>query len=205
MVPGECKGSRVRRAFGPAHSRGSSITAMNWLSGELDRLLAPAYLEGLQELSIDEVRALRAECEEVEVALSFLRRMAQGRLDIVRALMGPDTTDGAELDELISDLPGIIAGPPRPTSPPRPQKTMDPGTEHEGLTEELDELLDAGRIAALPTMDARDREEIAEALALYESRVSASRHAVHELLARIEAEIVRRYKAGDMSIDGLLS
>ena len=51
----------------------------------IDRVLAADYLEGLQGLPLAEVRQLRADAEQEEVDLSYLRRMIQGRLDILRA------------------------------------------------------------------------------------------------------------------------
>ena len=37
-----------------------------------------------EELSLDELRAKRAEMQHQEDAVSFVRRLAQGRLDIAR-------------------------------------------------------------------------------------------------------------------------
>ena len=53
----------------------------------LDAILAPDYLAGLTTLPIDELRRRRNDCQEVEVSLSYLRRVVQGRLDIVLAEM----------------------------------------------------------------------------------------------------------------------
>ena len=41
----------------------------------------------------DEIRAMRAECQQAEVALSYLRRLIQGRLDIVHAYLEHAGTD----------------------------------------------------------------------------------------------------------------
>ena len=49
----------------------------------LDDLLDPGYLGDLTARTMDEVRRMRAECQEVETGLSLLRRLVQGRLDIV--------------------------------------------------------------------------------------------------------------------------
>ena len=54
----------------------------------LDRLLAAEYLGDLPARPIEQIRSMRAECQSVEVGLSYLRRLAQGRLDIVAAELG---------------------------------------------------------------------------------------------------------------------
>ena len=53
---------------------------------ELDRLLDNAYTGDLASRSIEEIRAMRAESQAVETGLSYVRRLAQGRLDIVASL-----------------------------------------------------------------------------------------------------------------------
>ena len=51
----------------------------------IDRVLSEDYLTALGEQSLAEVRALRDEAEQEEVDLSYIRRLLQGRMDIVRA------------------------------------------------------------------------------------------------------------------------
>ena len=75
------------------------------------RVTSPGYLTGLTALPMEQVRAMRAECQGLENALSYVRRVAQGRLDIVGAELarrraGGDPTD---LSELIGRLPDILA------------------------------------------------------------------------------------------------
>src|SRR3954469_6021579 len=51
----------------------------------LDRITEPGFVEGLTELSLADLRARRDECLAEREYLSLLRRLVQGRLDIVRA------------------------------------------------------------------------------------------------------------------------
>ena len=51
----------------------------------IDEILAPGYLADLKSLPFDVVRAKRRQCQDVETALSYERRLIQGRLDIVGA------------------------------------------------------------------------------------------------------------------------
>ena len=50
---------------------------------DLQRVLEPSYVGGLAEASIEQIRAMRAECAELENGTSFVRRLAQGRLDLL--------------------------------------------------------------------------------------------------------------------------
>ena len=51
----------------------------------LERMLDPAAVGDVTALPMDELRKRRAEGQELEVAISYQRRIAQGRLDIVAA------------------------------------------------------------------------------------------------------------------------
>ena len=57
----------------------------------LDRVLAPDFLEGLESWSMAELRAARSDAEQEETDLSYLRRLLQGRMDILRALQAAAT------------------------------------------------------------------------------------------------------------------
>ncbi len=81
------------------------------VSSQLDRILGADYLGDVEHRPMAEVRAMRAECQEIETGLSYLRRLVQGRLDIVDA-ESQRRRDGAEpgdLAELISQLPEILS------------------------------------------------------------------------------------------------
>jgi hypothetical protein len=178
---------------------------MGPLDIQLDRLLGPDYLEGVERRSLEEVRAMRAECQVAETAVSYVRRMAQGRLDIVHAYLDRGDDDVVDLNSLVEQLPGIIsAGPQRPVGPGRLPSQMSPDMEGD-FTAELDEALDAKRVAELPTMDRERLLELAERLSEIESRSSSERRALHERIDKLQAEIVSRYKTGEASVEGLLA
>ncbi len=89
------------------------------LRDDLDRILTGPYLDGIDTRSLDDIRAMRTECQQAEVALSYLRRLIQGRLDIVHAYLEQEGSDGPpDLAALVAALPGILsAGPGRPPGP----------------------------------------------------------------------------------------
>ena len=51
----------------------------------IDRVLDPAYMQGVAYRTLEEVRALRDETAQEETDLSYLRRLLHGRIDIVHA------------------------------------------------------------------------------------------------------------------------
>jgi len=179
---------------------------MAWLDTELERLLAPDYLEGLDGRSLEDVRAMRAECQEAETAVSYLRRMAQGRLDIVHACLDLHGDKGGDLESLVERLPSIIgSGPPRPQGYGRLPSQMSPDLDRDDLTDELDAVLDADHTASLTTMGEAELREVGEQLTAIEQRISDQRRALHERIDKLQAEIVSRYKTGEASVDGLLA
>ena len=175
--------------------------------GSLDTLLSATYLDGIESKSLEELRAVRATCQEAEVSLSYLRRLAQGRLDIVhRFLDGSVDSRHEALAELVDDLPGILsAGSPRPAGPGRLPVFLAPDIEGSDLTAELDAVLGADGIAGLADADHEALVAIASELEVIEHRLSTDRRALHERIDAIQAEIVGRYKSGRASVDGLLS
>ena len=74
----------------------------------IDRVLAEDFLDGLRDLPLAEVRQLRTEAEQEEVDLSYLRRMIQGRLDILRAERERRRRGGRHVEP--TDLGPILGG-----------------------------------------------------------------------------------------------
>ena len=177
------------------------------LDAQLELLLDRGYLDGVEGRSIDEIRSMRAECQSAETSLSFIRRLAQGRLDIVHAYLDR-TGDGSETDlmMLVQELPDIIgSGPPRPPGPGRLPQQMAPDIDGTDLTEEVDSVLDAESVGKLPSMSEVELRQLADSLSAMEARVSDQRRQLHDRIDRLQAEIVSRYKSGQATVDGLLA
>jgi hypothetical protein len=171
----------------------------------LAALLADDYLAGLSELDLDAVREKRAACQEVEVALSYLRRVAQGRLDIVLAELDRRAGGGpADLAALVERLPEILSERVRAPGLGRLPTLMAPDLEVLDVAAELDAVADPTRLADLADLDDAAVRTLAERLEQVEARLSADRRALHERIDRIQEEIVRRYKSGEASVEHLL-
>jgi hypothetical protein len=51
----------------------------------VDRVLGKGFLDDLEALSLQELRERRHDAEQEDADLSYIRRLLQGRLDIIRA------------------------------------------------------------------------------------------------------------------------
>jgi hypothetical protein len=170
----------------------------------IDRILDPAYVDDLRSLALEDLRAKRTECSEVEVGLSFLRRLVQGRLDIVLdELQRRAGGEAGGLENLIERLPGILGEQQRPSGYGRLPTLIAPGDEEE-LTGELDRVAAPDSLQKLPDMSEEDVRALAEALGDLERKTSSQRRQVHECIDAVQEEIVRRYKEGEATVDGLL-
>jgi hypothetical protein len=169
----------------------------------IDRVLSEDFLANLPTATLEEVRALRGEAEQEEVDLSYIRRMIQGRLDIVRAEVerrgGGDATRS-----LVDSLPSILADEQR--SPARGlgrHATLEPSRadQHRRYVERL--VADAD----LSDVSSRSDDELRSALATLneeEQKTSAKRREVQQVMDACSAEITRRYRDGEADVSSLL-
>ena len=176
------------------------------MASDLGVLLDPAYLGDLPSRAMDEVRAMRADCQEVETGLSLLRRVVQGRLDIVglERQRRADGGDPEDLPDLIARLPEVLSDRTHSPGVGRLPQIMAPGEMPEELEAELDGIVGDGHLADLPTVDDATLLAMTEQLTEFEQRVSGFRHDLFERIDALQAEITRRYRTGEASVDTLL-
>jgi hypothetical protein len=171
----------------------------------IERLLSPEYLANLGTLTMEELRQRRQDCSEVENGLSYYRRLIQGRLDIVHAEMARRAGGVAATDlaGLVEQLPAILAerggGGSRG---PLPDVVAPAGIET--MSGQLDEIVDADRLASLPDESEAELRNVANALSTLERTVSSQRRDLFEQIDTLQEEIVRRYKTGEATVDALL-
>ncbi|MDQ1397243.1 MAG: hypothetical protein QOG64_2502 [Acidimicrobiaceae bacterium] len=174
----------------------------------IDALLAPGYLEGLTSLPMDEVRNRRTECQAVEVSLSYLRRMVQGRLDIVLAEVKGrrDGTGQGDLHSLVDQHPEILSEGVHAPGNGRLSGLMAPAEpEIDGeLMDELNTVASPDCLGQLPTTSDEELRQLIDGLSALEREVSGRRKALHERIDALQEEIVRRYKSGEANVDALL-
>ena len=176
------------------------------MGADLDRLLAPDYLGDPGGLSIEQVRSMRAECQQVETGLSLLRRIVQGRLDIVGLELRrrADGGDPADLGSLIEQLPDVLAEHSRGAGSARLPQVFAPADIDADLQAELDGIVGEAALANLPSVADDELDTMAEALAVFEQRVSGKRRQLFDRIDSLQAELTRRYRSGEASVDELL-
>ena len=165
-----------------------------------------AYLDGLEQRTTDEVRAMRAECQALEAQVSYVRRLTQGRLDIVDAELDRrrEGRPPSDLAELVAALPDTLGRHLTAPGSGRRPTTIEPIEPDPTLVDPLDRILDVDALGALPSRSDDDLAEVRTALAAVEADLSARRRSLFERLDALSAEITRRYRTGEASVESLL-
>ncbi len=164
----------------------------------------------LTALSLPELRTLRRDAQREEADLSYVRRLLQGRIDILRAeLAGRGTASSSSvvttaatgsvverLSEILADAPArqrssarhVTLGTPRSEECRRLAAEMLGEVELSDLTARTDVELTAGM----------------GRLVRYEQQVSRRRQRLQRTADGCSAEIARRYREGEAQVDDLL-
>lgn len=172
---------------------------------DVDRVLADDYLGDLPQKPIDDIRAMRDECRAIEDKVSYLRRMIQGRLDIVAADLRRRADGGSPVDlgTLIEQLPDILSDKGNTGGPGRlPTGLIQP--EDESLTDELDEVAGPDILGRLPELSDQEVAELAARIGELERRVSVSRRGLFGRIDALNGELARRYGTGEADVAALL-
>ncbi|MEU5214080.1 ABC transporter substrate-binding protein [Streptomyces sp. NPDC020742] len=161
----------------------------------------PATASDLSGLGLPELRVVRRDSQQEEADLSYLRRLLQGRIDILRAEIARRT---AQHSPLLDRLPEILADlPSRHRSSARHVTVGTPHSEeYRRLAEEM-----LGEVE-LSDLTARTDQELHDAmgrLIQYERQVSRRRQSLQRTTDDCSAEIARRYREGEAQVDDLLS
>nr|WP_242439026.1 ABC transporter substrate-binding protein [Streptomyces sp. CB00455] len=152
-------------------------------------------------LGLPELRTLRREAQRDEADLSYVRRLLQGRIDILRAELARRTDPEARvvdrLSEILADAPSSRSASARHVTLGTPQSE-----EYRLLAAEM--LADV----ELSDLGARTDGELHEGLGRlvrYEQQVSRRRRQLQRTADDCSAEITRRYREGEAQVDDLLA
>lgn len=181
------------------------------MNDQVERVTAANYLDDLSDCDLVEVRRLRDECQGVESDLSYVRRLVQGRIDIVESEVKRrrNGTGERDLRELIASLPGILSdadGSGR-NAAGRLVQPVSPG-DHDGVlaaSTELDHIASAIQLSSLSDQDDDEIGRLLDQLCAFERRISDQRRAVHTRLDLLQVEMTRRYQSGEANVDSLLA
>jgi hypothetical protein len=173
------------------------------------RLPSDAPEHDLTALDLPELRTLRRETQRDEADLSYVRRLLQGRIDILRAELARRAPAGAtsvsaspeasvveRLGEILRDAPARNRSSARHVTLGIPQ-----GEEFRRLAADMLAEVE------LSDLDARTDLELNTGigrLVRYEQQISRRRQRLQRTADECGTEIARRYREGEAQVDDLL-
>ena len=167
--------------------------------------LAADLLDGVADLPMEEVRARRASCQRLETQLSYVRRLAQGRLDIVAAEITARRDGTAGDRTLVQQLTDALSDRITSSGSGHLPMALAPGEVDPELLASLDRAAPPLLVSAPAAMDDAQLREVADALATLERDVSDRRRAMFDRIDALQEEVVRRYRSGEADVDSLLN
>lgn len=166
---------------------------------ELDRILDPTYLDGVAEAPVEDIRTMRLECADLENGVSYVRRLAQGRLDLLaeesrrRAEGG-----GGDLSGLVAGLADMLSDGVRGPASGRVDQQLDPPDQVVGpLSEVLDTAVGPSVVSRVAEIDDAGLAEAITALRDFEDRLSGVRRTLHRAIDSLNNELAARITGGD--------
>ena len=158
----------------------------------IDRIREPSYLDGIDTKPLVDVRALRDECMAEREYLSLLRRLVQGRAEILKAELSARGSDDAR--PLVDRLSEILASDEPTTSRGEAMHVTLPEEEMLLARRRIERLVADAGISDPTALDDARLEEAIEMLGVEEHEVSDQRSDVLRVLDALQDELKRRYK-----------
>jgi RsiG-like len=159
-------------------------------SERADRIVEPAFIDGLEDLSTDEIRARRDEARAELESLSYLRRHMQSWQDMLQAERSARGKPG----NFRQPLAEVLSGHGQVASRGEAVR-LQPTDEDIAAAEALvDDLLGGAAFARLKDLDEESLDRGIETLDGEERRVSSDRAAVIRVHDRLQEELKHRYR-----------
>lgn len=135
---------------------------------------------------------LKSQCHEVETSVSYLRRLAQARMEILEAEEARRATGGS-VEDLIADLPRILTDSGTRSSAAN-ARLAQPDVDIVDLhwPDGRERLVVDDTLANLPMLDEADLSEILVKLREFERELSGLRRRLHVAIGGLEREIATR-------------
>jgi hypothetical protein len=168
----------------------------------IDKVLAHDFTVGLEAIEIGDLRERRLEAEQEEADLSYVRRMLQGRMDILRAELA--RRSGGSEAKIVDHLSQVLSDTGRHDHGLGRFLRVEPSRvdEHRRSVEQV--IADVG----ISGVEGQSDEDIRGALGRleeFEISISEDRQGVQKVMDTLTAEVAGRYKNGSASVDDLLS
>ena len=168
----------------------------------IDRVLAEGFLSGLPSQSIADIRALRADAEQEEADVSYVRKLLQGRIDIISAEL-ERRRGGADQASLVDSLPQILADDRGSPHGLGQYRTVEPSRvdQHRRRVEALVADVDLSNVTV---HNDADLTRALDVLGSEERDTSETRRRIQVVVDACAAEITRRYREGEAAVEDLL-
>jgi hypothetical protein len=159
----------------------------------IDRIRTPEFVEGLAGLSLEDLRARRDECYAEREYLSLLRRLVQGRAEILRAEV-ERRGSGGEAGSLVDRLSTILSSEGQGPSRGEAVKVGLPEEEMLLARRRVERLVADAEISDPGALDDERLAAAVELLVGEEHEVSQARSDVLQVMDALQEELKRRYR-----------
>lgn len=165
----------------------------------ISQLLEDSIHSDLAGAELPQLREMRTQLQGAETDLSLVRRLTQGRMDIVgHEVANRENREAAtEVDttEVLFELPDILADAPAASRSGR-LTINEPGPVAHELISKLDTLISASQLSSIGDASEQELNEHLASLKSFEEDLSGGRRELHEKIDGIQREIGGRYASG---------
>ena len=159
----------------------------------IDKIRDPSFVDGLSAMSLDDVRARRDDALAEREYLSLLRRLLQGRAEILKAEVEAREHGGSA--PLVDRLVEILSDEDHPvTSRGEVVRVAVPEDEMMLARRRVERLAADSGISDPSTLNDEELGAAIDALVAEEERTSEARRDVMNVLDLLQDELKRRYK-----------
>ena len=159
----------------------------------IDKIRDPSFVQGLDGLSLDDLRERRDDCVAERDHLSLLRRMLQGRAEILKAEV--ERRAGGDQSPLVDRLSEILADDEHPvTSRGEAVRVALPEEEMLLARRRVERLASDATLSDPSALDDEQLAATIDAIAAEERGVSEARSEVLRAMDTIQDELKRRYR-----------
>lgn len=159
----------------------------------IDRVLDPDFIQGLGALEMEELRRRRDLCRAEREYLSLVRRLLQGRRDILQAELERRRTGdrtGSIVDQLAATLADAAVGPSRGEAP----VVTIPEEELTLARRRIERLLSDARLSDLDGMSDEELETAVSRIDEEERAISEARGRVFGVHDALQEELKGRWR-----------
>ncbi len=168
----------------------------------VDRVLGEGFLDDLDKLSLHELRERRHDAEQEDADLSYIRRLLQGRLDVIRAERARRAEGNGVA--VVDNLKDVLADGERPAAHGSGRfLNVEPSRVAESRRR-VEQIIADPHLSDIGTLNDVEIQQAYDEISAHERSVSQLRRRVQLAMDTLTAEVARRYRDGSASVDDLL-